>query len=91
MTTCTVPKFTPGGLLLSKHLYKTDKSAAGATTTFDNTGIGRTAVGYIKVIEMGQPLARACTLMTKAQCRPSQPHACGDHPTLGKPADCDLL
>ena len=53
--TCTVPKFTPGeAVAFRSTLYKTDKSAAGATTTFDNTGIGRTAVGYIEVIEMGQ-------------------------------------
>ena len=53
--TCTVPKFTPGeAVAFRSTLYKTDKSAAGATTAFDNTGIGRTAVGYIEVIEMGQ-------------------------------------
>ena len=53
--TCTVPKFTPGeAVAFRSTLYKTDKSAAGATTTFDNTGIGRMAVGYIEVIEMGQ-------------------------------------
>ena len=53
--TCTVPKFTAGSpVAFRSTLYQTDKSAAGATTTYDNTGIGRTAVGYIEVIEMGQ-------------------------------------
>ena len=91
--TCTVPKFTPGeAVAFRSTLYKTDKSAAGATTTFDNTGIGRTAVGYIEVIEMGQLTGKGLHFDDKGavSAKANPMLAAITHDSTGKPADCDL-
>ena len=95
--TCTVPKFTAGSpVAFRSTLYATDKSAAGAAVAFDNTGIGRTAVGYIEVIEMGQLTNTA--YFDKAGAAVANGDGKSDnamlaaitHSAAGVPADCDL-
>jgi hypothetical protein len=58
--TCTVPRLTAGEAVPFRNfLYVGDKGKDNPDTedkdeSFDNTGIARTATGYIEVIEMGQ-------------------------------------
>jgi len=56
---CTVPAIPAGGVDFVNNLFQDDKGADDAKTTtvdesFDNTGLSRTAIGHIEVIEMGQ-------------------------------------
>ena len=62
--TCTVPQIAPGTPIPFRNFNYVgdineddpDTEADDEETFFDNTGIERTAVGYIEVIEMGQLL-----------------------------------
>ena len=84
--TCTVPRFTPGeAVAFRSTLYATDKDAKGA---YDNTGIGRTAVGYVEVIEMGQLTGKGLHYDAKGAVSANQvpltPPAAVDHAVTGK-------
>ena len=95
--TCTVPRLTAGEAVPFRGiLYAGDKGEDDPETdkdeSFDNTGIGRTAVGYIEVIEMGQ------LNMAKADWDADDDTPVSLSPLLqaithgadGVPADCDL-
>ena len=88
--TCTVPKFTPGeAVAFRSTLYATDKDAKG---TYDNTGIGRTAVGYVEVIEMGQLTGKGLHYDDKGavSAKANPMLAAITHAATGVPANCAL-
>lgn len=95
--TCTVPRLTAGEAVPFRGiLYAGDKAKDDPDTdkdeSFDNTGIERTAVGYIEVIEMGQ------LNMAKADWDQDEDTDDAFSPMLqaithgadGVPANCDL-
>ena len=57
---CTVPAIPAEGVAFRNYAYSSDLFAADADTDapeyagWDNTGIERSAIGYIEIIEMGQ-------------------------------------
>ena len=95
---CTVPLIPSEGVNFRDSKYLGDKqlSDPAATTDFDNTAIGRTQVGYVEVIEMGQldPLSPpvidieglAQPAMTAINAAAAITHD-GD----GVPANCEVL
>jgi hypothetical protein len=76
--TCTVPAIPSAGAFKAVQ-FRTTQYAGDKGTGFDNTGIERTQVGYIEVIEMGQVVDASVidTAMT--------------HGVSGMPADCSVL
>ena len=94
--TCTVPRFTPGEPVAFRNtLYQTDKSAgvgAAGVGAYDNTGIGRTAVGYVEVIEMGQLTGKGLHYDAKGavSAKANPMLAAITHDAAGMPANCDL-
>jgi hypothetical protein len=96
--TCTVPQLTAGeavpfrGILYAGDKGEDNKATEDKDESFDNTGIERTAVGYIEVIEMGQ------LNMAKADWDEDEETADSISPMLaaithgadGVPADCTL-
>ena len=98
--TCTVPKLTVGEPVAFRNFkYAGDKGKDNPATedkdeSFDNTGLARTAVGYIEVIEMGQISDAVVDLND-----PATPNDAKDdtsmlkaitHGADGVPANCDL-
>jgi hypothetical protein len=84
---CTVPKFTPGTPEPFRDtLYvKTDAAAK-------NNGIGRTAVGYVEVIEMGQLTGKGLHFDAKGavSAKANPMLSAITHDSTGTPANCDL-
>ena len=99
--TCTVPKLTVGTPVAFRNFkYDGDKGKDDPATTdkdesYDNTGIARTAVGYIEVIEMGQ-IDGDVTLDLNDPKTPNDAKddtnllAAITHGADGVPANCDL-
>jgi hypothetical protein len=66
-------------------------AADESKNNFDNTGIGRTQVGYIEVIEMGQIDPAAAATIDKSAKGAINAAAAIKHGADGVPANCDIL
>jgi len=88
---CTVPAIPEDGVAFRNLKYIGDKQVTdpAAADDFDNTGIGRTQVGYIEVIEMGQ-LDPASAALIDADGKVNAAAAI-THDSTGVPADCSIL
>jgi hypothetical protein len=88
---CTVPAIPGDGVAFRNLKYVTDKQVTdpAAADDFDNTGIGRTQVGYIEVIEMGQ-LDPASAALIDADGKVNAAAAI-THDSTGVPANCSIL
>ena len=88
---CTVPAIPEDGVAFRNLLYAGDKQVTdpAAADDFDNTGLGRTQVGYIEVIEMGQ-LDPASAALIDADGKTNAAAAI-THDAAGVPANCDIL
>jgi hypothetical protein len=90
---CTVPAIPEGGQAFRNLKFDTEKSAADAKDPYDWTGLGRTKVGHIEIIEMGQ-LDPDFDEATKAGIDPTgkmNAAAAITHDSSGVPANCELL
>jgi len=90
---CTVPAIPAGGEMFRNLKFDTEKSAAGADKPYDWTGLARTRVGHIEIIEMGQ-LDPDFSAASKAGIDPTgkmNAAAAMTHDSTGVPADCELL
>jgi len=101
--TCTVPQLTAGeavpfrGILYANDKGEDNKATEDKDESFDNTGIERTAVGYIEVIEMGQlNMAKANWDVKTDPAGDKTPESISPmlaaitHGADGVPADCTL-
>jgi hypothetical protein len=98
---CTVPAIPADGVAFRNLKYTTDKAADDADTadvdeSYDNTGIGRTQVGYIEVIEMGQldadsPAVIDVAGLADAKVTAINAAAAITHDATGVPANCGIL
>ena len=102
---CTVPTIPADGVAFRGLKYAGDKLATEddpatdadeSKDNFDNTGIGRTQVGYIEVIEMGQidPASAAIIDKKGLAATPAagvNAAAAIKHGADGVPANCDIL
>ena len=88
---CTVPAIPEAGVEFRSLKYATDKSAEGAAEAYDNTGIGRTQVGYIEVIEMGQLDPDSAVIIDKTAGSTTNAAAAITHDADGMPANCQIL
>lgn len=98
--TCTVPQIAPGTPVPFRNFnYDTDFNEDDPDTEtdddetfFDNTGIERTAVGYIEVIEMGQLMVADADWDADAETDPTaNPIITAiTHGADGVPADCTV-
>jgi len=102
---CTVPAIPEGGVALRSLKYAGDKRAVEddpktdadeSKDNYDNTGIGRTQVGYIEVIEMGQLDPAAAPVIDKdgiasTTVKAINAAAAITHDANGVPADCGIL
>ena len=99
---CTVPAIPADGVAFRNSKYLGDKletkddpatAADESKDNFDNTGIGRTQVGYIEVIEMGQLDPKSLPLIDKNAKVASRINAAAaiKHGSDGVPANCDIL
>jgi hypothetical protein len=101
---CTVPAIPADGVAFRNIKYAGDKlaieddpktDADESKGNFDNTGIGRTQVGYIEVIEMGQIDPKSAVIIDKtpksATYTPINAAAAIKHGADGVPADCQIL
>jgi hypothetical protein len=93
---CTVPAIPADGVEFRKLKYAGDKAADDADTadvdeSFDNTGIGRTQVGYIEVIEMGQLDPDSPVIIDKTAKSTTNAAAAITHDSAGVPANCQIL
>jgi len=88
---CTVPAIPADGVAFRSLKYAGDKQVTdpAAKDDFDNTGIGRTQVGYIEVIEMGQ-LDPDSAALIDADGKMNAAAAI-THSSEGVPADCSIL
>ena len=88
---CTVPAIPEDGVAFRSLKYVGDKQVTdpAAADDFDNTGIGRTQVGYIEVIEMGQ-LDPDSPALIDADGKVNAAAAI-THSSEGVPADCSIL
>ena len=90
---CTVPAIPEDGEPFRNLKFETEKSAADAEKSYDWTGLGRTKVGHIEIIEMGQ-LDPAYDETTKLGIDPEGKMNAVDaikHDSTGVPANCALL
>jgi len=91
---CTVPAIPEDGEMFRNTNYSTEKAAATETTAaYDHTGLDRTKVGYVEVIEMGQ-LDQDFDPSGKTGIDPAgkmNAHEAALHDSTGVPANCDLL
>ena len=102
---CTVPAIPADGVAFRSLKYVGDKLATAddpatdadeSANNFDNTGIGRTQVGYIEVIEMGQLDPAAAAVIDKAGLAATpaagvNAAAAVKHGADGIPANCQIL
>jgi len=100
---CTVPAIPAEGVPFRNAKYVGDKletkddpatAADESKNNFDNTGIGRTQVGYIEVIEMGQidPTIKVPQIDKNAKAASRITAAAAiKHGADGMPANCDIL
>ena len=90
---CTVPAIPAEGVEFRSLKYATDKQVTdpAADTDFDNTGIGRTQVGYIEVIEMGQLDPDSAVIIDKTTGSTTNAAAAITHDADGMPANCQIL
>ena len=101
---CTVPAIPADGVEFRNLKYAGDKletkddpktDADESKDNYDNTGIGRTQVGYIEVIEMGQLDPKAAVTIDKTPASkdytPVNAAAAIKHGSDGVPANCDVL
>jgi hypothetical protein len=93
---CTVPAIPSDGVEFRSLKYAGDKAADDADTadvdeSFDNTGIGRTQVGYIEVIEMGQLDPDSPVIIDKTAKSTTNAAAAITHDSTGVPANCQIL
>lgn len=95
---CTVPAIPAEGVEFRNYAYSTDLFAADADTDapayagFDNTGIERSAIGYIEIIEMGQLDPDSPVLLDDADVAGTINAAAAiTHDSDGVPANCQLL
>jgi hypothetical protein len=97
---CTVPAIPADGVAFRNSKYLGDKlatkddpatAADESKNNFDNTGIGRTQVGYIEVIEMGQLDPAAAPTIDKSAKGAINAAAAIKHGSDGVPANCDIL
>jgi hypothetical protein len=97
---CTVPAIPADGVAFRNAKYVGDKletkddpatAADESKNNFDNTGIGRTQVGYIEVIEMGQIDPAAAATIDKSAKGAINAAAAIKHGADGVPANCDIL
>jgi hypothetical protein len=101
---CTVPAIPADGVEFRNLKYAGDKLATEddpkteadeSKDNYDNTGIGRTQVGYIEVIEMGQLDPKAAVTIDKTPASkdytPVNAAAAIKHGSDGVPANCDVL
>ena len=102
---CTVPAIPADGVEFRNLKYAGDKlatkddpatAADESKNNFDNTGIGRTQVRYIEVIEMGQLDSDSAPIIDKAGLADAKVTAINaaaaiTHGSDGVPADCGIL
>ena len=97
---CTVPAIPEDGVAFRNLKYVGDKqdtkddpatAADESKDNFDNTGIGRTQVGYIEVIEMGQLDPDSPVIIDKTAKSTTNAAAAITHDSTGVPANCDIL
>ena len=98
---CTVPAIPADGVAFRNLKYVTDKADDDADTadvdeSYDNTGIGRTQVGYIEVIEMGQLDSDSAAVIDVAGIADATVTAINaaaaiTHDASGVPANCGIL
>lgn len=98
---CTVPAIPAGGVDFRGLKYASDKAAddtdtAAVDESYDNTSIGRTQVGYIEVIEMGQLDSDSAAVIDKAGIASATVTAINaaaaiKHGADGVPANCSIL
>jgi hypothetical protein len=97
---CTVPAIPADGVAFRGSNYSEDKvetkddpdtAADESKDNFDNTGLGRTQVGYIEVIEMGQLDPDADVKIDKTADSKTNAAAAIKHGADGKPANCKIL
>ena len=90
---CTVPAIPAEGVEFRSLKYATDKQVTdpAAATDYDNTGIGRTQVGYIEVIEMGQLDPDSPVIIDKTAGSTTNAAAAITHDADGMPANCQIL
>ena len=97
---CTVPAIPEDGVAFRNLLYAGDKqetkddpatAADESKGNFDNTGLGRTQVGYIEVIEMGQLDPDSPVIIDKTAKSTTNAAAAITHDSNGVPANCDIL
>ena len=97
---CTVPAIPEGGVAFRNSKYLGDKvekkddpatPADESKGNFDNTGIGRTQVGYIEVIEMGQLDPKSPVIIDKTAKSTTNAAAAVKHGADGVPANCEIL
>ena len=97
---CTVPAIPADGVAFRNSKYSNDKKeteddpetdADESKDDFDNTGMGRTQVGYIEVIEMGQLDPNAAVTIDKTEDSETNAAAAIKHGADGKPANCEIL
>ena len=102
---CTVPAIPADGVEFRNLKYAGDKlatkddpatAADESKNNYDNTGIGRTQVGYIEVIEMGQLDSDSAPIIDVAGLADAKVTAINaaaaiTHGSDGVPADCGIL
>jgi hypothetical protein len=97
---CTVPAIPADGVAFRSTKYAGDKletkddpktDADESKGNFDNTGLGRTQVGYIEVIEMGQLDPAAAVTIDKTKDSKTNAAAAIKHGADGTPANCEIL
>jgi hypothetical protein len=95
---CTVPAIPAEGVEFRNYAYSSDSFAADADTDapayagWDNTGIERSAIGYIEIIEMGQLDPDSPVLLDDADVAGTINAADAiTHDSDGVPANCQLL
>lgn len=93
---CTVPAIPAEGVPFRNIKYSADKADDDPETkdkdeSFDNTGLGRTQVGYIEVIEMGQIDPDSPAIIDKAEKGAINAAAAIKHGADGVPANCQIL